>query len=237
MRPGRRVNQERMAQEHIAGLSRREHRRAVRAGAGRALAGQRRLEPVVTSGCEDRRDVKMRAGTDPGRRAIGFCVREQVQREQPPRPGAEVDPPLPGLFVAGLDMPACIAWIHGTGKPDRNRAPDALAAPPAVRSDELIARLRDDLGGSRFSERAAFRAGDPDHRSTPARPHHRGRDRTAQGQVAAGEESVNVVPAQHGRHGFMAGGSPAIRFHGARLAESPTQDVARSTKTIYLESR
>ena len=39
MRPGRRVNQERMAQEHVAGLSRREHRRAVRAGAGRSLAG------------------------------------------------------------------------------------------------------------------------------------------------------------------------------------------------------
>ena len=104
-------------------------------------------------------------GQDPqlqilGRRAGGVHVAEQVQRQQPARPGPVVDPPVPAHLEAALDVPAGIPGIGLAGEPHRNRSAHATPAPPPAFADELVERLPQDRLAASGGERLALRAGD-----------------------------------------------------------------------------
>ena len=111
-------------------------------------------------------------GQDPqlqilGRRAGGVHVAEQVQRQQPARPGPVVDPPVPVHLEAALDVPSGIAGIGLAGKPHRNRPAHPPPAPPPALADELVERLPQDRLAASGGERLARRAGDAHHRLPP----------------------------------------------------------------------
>ena len=90
------MDQERVAQENVAGLAGGPDGGAVGAGPHGLLGGggpvQAAIWITLTGRAQDGRDVEVRAGPDPGRGIIQADVGEQVEREQAPATGADVDP-------------------------------------------------------------------------------------------------------------------------------------------------
>ena len=94
MRPRRGVHEEGMAHEHVSRLAGGQQRRPARA---RRRGRLRRLgpgDPGVTGRRQHSRRVTVRSRSQPGRRAVGVHVAEQVQRQQATCPGADVDAPV-----------------------------------------------------------------------------------------------------------------------------------------------
>jgi hypothetical protein len=211
------MDQERVAEEHVACFAGGQGRRPVRACIRRR---RRRLGPgqsVVPGRGQHPGGVKMRTRTDSGRRAGLVDVAEQVQHQQPAGAGVDVDLLVPVPFVAGLEVPARVAWIGHAREAHRNRAPDTLTVPPAPGPDQLIEGLPQGRPGPGLGERAALGARDPHHRlgpggrvlghpalaeiepdQLPAGPHHFGRHRAPDGDVPVGDEGLHLAGAEHG---------------------------------------